>query len=428
MGRPWADGKMDLGVPIESEYPPSRINSPPCPKALIVSIVIRNYNYGNYLPDALDSALAQTHASTEVIVVDDGSTDLSQDVLASYGASIRVVYQTHRGEGAAVNAGFGAARGDIVIFLDADDVLAPDAAARVAAAFGKGVARVRYRMWTMAEDGTLLDAQVPALELPDFDIYEQLHMFGGAISASQSANAYARWALHAALPMNETDWQRSPDLHLNTLTSVMGDTKVIQAPLGGYRIDELNTRKNLQSIPVNDWVVRIHPQMFAALKEKIGAEKWSRISATYPAYHWLARTLSYKLNPRHPFKDDAIISLWRSAMKAVFAKPGLKWASKLILAAGASVTALMPRRMLELCLPSMLQMHASMREPRVLRRHKSGMSSVATHWRLCYHIPERSLPSVRCEAPEPVGLRLSGFLVDEFRNNSESTVLVPAKP
>ena len=88
-------------------------------KPVKVSIVIRNWNYGRFLSDAIDSALAQTHAATEVVVVDDGSTDDSREILALYGNQVRAVLKEQNGgEGSAVNAGFAAATGDIVLFLD----------------------------------------------------------------------------------------------------------------------------------------------------------------------------------------------------------------------------------------------------------------------------------------------------------------------
>jgi glycosyltransferase involved in cell wall biosynthesis len=53
-----------------------------------VSIIINNYNYGRFLKNAIDSALVQTHAQIEVIVVDDGSTDHSREIIASYGSRV----------------------------------------------------------------------------------------------------------------------------------------------------------------------------------------------------------------------------------------------------------------------------------------------------------------------------------------------------
>src|ERR1700719_288784 len=87
----------------------------------LVSIIIPNYNYARYLRIAIDSALAQTYAPVEVIVVDDGSTDNSREVIESYGDRITPIIKTNGGHGSALNAGYAASRGEIVIFLDADD-------------------------------------------------------------------------------------------------------------------------------------------------------------------------------------------------------------------------------------------------------------------------------------------------------------------
>jgi glycosyltransferase involved in cell wall biosynthesis len=92
----------------------------------LVSIVIPCYKQAHYLPDAIKSALTQTHRPIEVIVVDDGSPDNVVDVVASY-SHVSCVRQQNRGRSQARNAGFGASRGEYVVFLDADDRLSPNA-------------------------------------------------------------------------------------------------------------------------------------------------------------------------------------------------------------------------------------------------------------------------------------------------------------
>lgn len=86
------------------------------------TIVIASYQHAQYVGDAIESALAQT-APVEVIVVDDGSTDNTPDVLARYGDRIRVLSIPHGGPSVARNAGLEAARGEFLQFLDADDVI-----------------------------------------------------------------------------------------------------------------------------------------------------------------------------------------------------------------------------------------------------------------------------------------------------------------
>jgi glycosyltransferase involved in cell wall biosynthesis len=91
-----------------------------------VSIVIPCYNHARFLPEAIQSALAQVHDDIEVIVVDDGSTDESAEV--ADGLGVRVVRQENQGLSRARNAGLAVSTGGVVIFLDADDRLRPDAA------------------------------------------------------------------------------------------------------------------------------------------------------------------------------------------------------------------------------------------------------------------------------------------------------------
>jgi glycosyltransferase involved in cell wall biosynthesis len=98
------------------------------------SVVIPCFNYGHYLPDAVRSCLEQTQQPVQVLVVDDGSTDDTAAIAASLGPAIEYLWQENRGPSAARNAGTRGARGDLVVFLDADDMLAPnylEACARV---------------------------------------------------------------------------------------------------------------------------------------------------------------------------------------------------------------------------------------------------------------------------------------------------------
>jgi glycosyltransferase involved in cell wall biosynthesis len=99
------------------------------------SIIICNYNYAEFLGACIDSALAQSYKNVEVIVVDDGSTDNSLQVIASFGDRITAISQRNGGQASAFNAGGRAAHGEIVSLLDSDDLFYPDKVARVVDAF-----------------------------------------------------------------------------------------------------------------------------------------------------------------------------------------------------------------------------------------------------------------------------------------------------
>ncbi|HYL81892.1 MAG TPA: glycosyltransferase, partial [Candidatus Acidoferrum sp.] len=94
--------------------------------APLVSVIIPTYNSAGFVVEAVRSVLAQTHSPVEIIVVDDGSTDATAESLRPYAERIRYLYQQNRGVAAARNAGIAVARGDLLAFLDADDMWVPD--------------------------------------------------------------------------------------------------------------------------------------------------------------------------------------------------------------------------------------------------------------------------------------------------------------
>jgi glycosyltransferase involved in cell wall biosynthesis len=91
-----------------------------------VSVVIPAFNVGWCIRGAIDSVFAQSFRQWELVVVNDGSTDDTKEVLAAYGQSIRVIDQENRGMSAARNAGIRATSGSLIAFLDADDYWLPD--------------------------------------------------------------------------------------------------------------------------------------------------------------------------------------------------------------------------------------------------------------------------------------------------------------
>jgi glycosyltransferase involved in cell wall biosynthesis len=92
----------------------------------LVSVVIAAYNAARYLPETLESALAQTHAHREIIVIDDGSTDETAARVASYRSRVTYIRRAHGGLAAARNAGLRMVRGDYIALLDADDLWKPE--------------------------------------------------------------------------------------------------------------------------------------------------------------------------------------------------------------------------------------------------------------------------------------------------------------
>lgn len=91
-----------------------------------VSVIIPNYNYAHFVGDAIESVIAQTYNNFELIVIDNGSTDSSRKVLEEYekeySPKLRVIFQENRGQAGSRNRGVEESKGDLIAFLDADDV------------------------------------------------------------------------------------------------------------------------------------------------------------------------------------------------------------------------------------------------------------------------------------------------------------------
>ncbi len=139
-----------------------------------VSVVIPCYNGEPFLAEAIVSALCQTRTPDEVIVVDDGSTDGSPGVVSSFGEPVRLVRRPHRGISAARNTGLRAARGDLVAWLDADDVWEPQKLSLELPLFRDPAVGLVYGRHRTFDAGRNLGAPWPA-ELPQGDVFAALY-------------------------------------------------------------------------------------------------------------------------------------------------------------------------------------------------------------------------------------------------------------
>jgi glycosyltransferase involved in cell wall biosynthesis len=203
-----------------------------------VSIVIDNYNYGKFLGAAIDSALAQTYSDLEVIVVDDGSTDTSRDVIASYGSRIIPILKENGGQPSAFNAGFDASAGAIVLFLDADDLLSPGAVARVVAAIRQDDVNVQWQMWEIDEEGRLTGELVPADRLVTADHRAEVIRSGPIPLAypPTSGNAWRREFLKTVMPIPEDGDKHGADAYLCNIAPLFGCIRALPEPQGFYRV------------------------------------------------------------------------------------------------------------------------------------------------------------------------------------------------
>lgn len=282
-----------------------------------VSIVIDNYNYERFIGSAIESALGQTYPGVEVVVVDDGSTDGSLQVIDRYRDQVVAVEQANGGQAAAVNAGFAASTGDLVIFLDADDQLHPQAAERVVQHFGPGVAKLHFRLDAVDMDGAPLGFTNPPASqpLPTGSLVPSLLASGRYTTPVMSGNAFARVVLERILPMPEAEWRISADGYLVTAAPFHGTVVAIEERLGAYRIHGANAWAP-DTIEAADLPRRVRHDLakYALIGRLATAHGYPvpRRLDMHDHAHLRNRIASLRLDPQgHPVVDDR---RWRLAV------------------------------------------------------------------------------------------------------------------
>ncbi|HEX4269739.1 MAG TPA: glycosyltransferase family 2 protein [Rhizomicrobium sp.] len=223
---------------------------------MLFSIVINNYNYAGYVREAIESALAQDYSDLEVIVVDDGSTDNSRDVISGFAGKIIPVFKENGGQGSALNAGFAAARGDVILFLDADDTLMPHCCSTIAGLWRPDTVKAHFNLVVIDQDGKNLGNYQNGKVLPSGDVTEQILKSGDYPSMPMSGNAFHRRYLEQVMPMAPEKWRQGADVYLYIQAPFYGAVISSDQPLGYYRMHggnmSIHVKNNHISIPSID--------------------------------------------------------------------------------------------------------------------------------------------------------------------------------
>lgn len=289
-----------------------------------VSIIINNYNYERFLSEAIDSALNQTYDNLEIIVVDDGSTDNSRQIIAEYGDRIIPVLQPNGKQAAAFNSGFARSKGEIIIFLDSDDYLYPQAVKEIVAIWRSDLAKVHYRLDVVNGEGVSLGYSAPqgTFPLSVGKVWQMLLEVGGYTSTPTSGNALNRRALKELFPIPD-EYKLTADDYLSFQVPFYGEVAAIEQPLGVYRVHDSN-QWALSTVTGDRFkrFVRHDLQNFALLTNKareLGYQVPPDLEQRAIGRLW-SRIISLRLNAQtHPVPSDrtwnliyqGIRSLWK---------------------------------------------------------------------------------------------------------------------
>ena len=320
----------------------------------LVSIIIDNYNYAQFLPEAIGSALNQPGCATEVIVVDDGSTDRSPEIIAGYGKRIRRVLKLNGGQASAFNAGFAISRGEIIIFLDSDDVLLPNAAQCVCQAFGAqpGLVKAQYRMALIDASGAQIGVK-PAghLRMPAGDLRQHALAFPDDLPwMPTSGNAFAASSLRRIFPILESDYRILADFYLCHMTALLGPVAALDSLCACYRVHGANHHERASHTVDLKWVrqtvtywdvTHAHLQRLAERLKLPNrpARAGDVLSVSYVAN----RLISLRLDPEHhPVAGDTVGRLFALGVRAGTRRFDVSWPMRLIFMAWFAAMAFAP--------------------------------------------------------------------------------------
>ncbi|MDQ7843998.1 MAG: glycosyltransferase family 2 protein [Armatimonadota bacterium] len=223
----------------------------------LVSLVTPAYNQGPFLREAVESVLAQTYPAVEYIVIDDGSTDNTREILSAYGGRVRWESQPNRGQAATLNRGWSMARGDLLGYLSADDVLLPDAVEA-----GVRMLMGDPRLVAVYPDFYLIDRRsrlIKEVRRPDFD-YRDLVLRG--VCHPGPGALFRRTAYLRAGPWDET-LRQAPDYEFWLRLGLLGGFGHIPRPLAKFRIHGGSQSRGPAPPARSDEIIRIIAEFYA---------------------------------------------------------------------------------------------------------------------------------------------------------------------
>lgn len=251
----------------------------------LISVLIDNYNYARFIGEAINSVISQTYTDWELIIVDDGSSDNSSEIIneyvKKYPNKITAIYKPNGGQASAFNVGFTLAKGDIIAFLDSDDYWCPNKL--------EVIAKQHEKYEFVSHDKVFSDNSFVQYSLKDMNKrskyireYGYIHFY----NVSTSQMSLSRNLLSQILPMPEKEFRICADEYIMLYATYLSNPIYLQEKLSIYRIHENNLfvgtdklsnknkrnqsyyntvklinksliQKNLTPIPyVNEWLIK----------------------------------------------------------------------------------------------------------------------------------------------------------------------------
>lgn len=245
------------------------IDLPALPDRPLISVIIANYNYGQYVGEAIESALRQSYSHLEVVVCDDGSTDNSRELIARYeqqDSRVRLLSKENGGAASAMNTAYAASHGDIICLLDADDVFLPEKLEKVVTAFKRSPrsGTCIHRLLKMDSAGRTFSYPRP-LRLVEGWVGDQALHHGGRVSRmlpSASTMSFRRPVTDLLFPIGP-HLRRLADGYLFGTSQFITEICVVHETLAHMRIhsDNISSAREYTA----DFVIRLLADMKSLL-------------------------------------------------------------------------------------------------------------------------------------------------------------------
>lgn len=316
-------------------------------KNITFSIVIPNYNYERYVKEAIESALNQDWPNKEIIVVDDGSTDGSPDIIRSFGNRIVSVFTENRGQREANNTGFSRSSGEVVIFLDSDDILLPGMLKEVASVWREGLSKVQVIMQRVDSNKAPIGRTIPKYHSSPTP--EQIRTWVNASfeypSPPASGNAWSRTFLELIFPLDET-YDAFTDSTCIAMAPYMGDIVTIAKPLVLYRMhgandSQMTARETNYSREVARGLKRFQAAQRACALKNLSPPD---IRILFHGSNFLQfRIASLRLTPElHPLPGDGRMRAFLDSLMVLFRSGFQNISDRFLIMAWSIVTLLAP--------------------------------------------------------------------------------------
>ena len=273
----------------------------------LVSVIVCNYNYDRYIAEAIKSILDQTYKSIQVIVVDDGCTDSSRQILKSFcDPRLHIIHQENSGQASAFNTAFRECKGELIAFLDSDDFWYPRKLEAMIPVFDdEKVCVVQHNLHIVNEvselTGDLTPGIAPGRNTIQSTYFKKNHT--GFFSPT-SGLVCRKTDLDKLFPL-DVSWKICADVAFTRPLLIFGDIVTLEEILGGYRIHGENNWMNTSRSKIwvenqqnfvnytNDWLARYgyHKKI---LFEKSHGYLLYRAECGLPISYWMKLYLSFR--------------------------------------------------------------------------------------------------------------------------------------